>query len=112
MSHMRADAASCRMSIGEDTQLKTKLARELCAIMDGWTQAEAASVMRLHQSELSRLRNGQLERFSVARLIRLVAARRYNIEVLLKPIPRPFAKPTVKPAVTVIRYDSHGRAII
>ena len=94
-----------------DDQLKELLARELCAIVGGRTQDEAAALLRLHQSELSRLRNNQLERFSLARLVRLITARGYHMEVHLRPIRRRFAKPRPQPKVSVVRYDSHDRVI-
>ena len=92
-----------------EQQLKELLARALCSLVEGWTQDNAAAVMRLHQSQLSRLRNGKLEGFSAARLIRLIAERGYNVEIHLKPIPRRFAQPSPKPTVAVVRYDRYGR---
>ena len=96
-------------SYGMKQELKELLARELCAMIEGWTQDDAASVMGLHQSQLSRIRNGKLEGFSASRLISLIAARGYNVEIHLKPIPRRLAQPYPKPSVAVVRYDRYGR---
>lgn len=88
-----------------DQALKAQLARVLCEILDGWSQCEAAALVQVHQSELSRLRNNDLARFSVDRLIRLVAERGYDVRVELQPIPRWFANPRPRPAVSVVRLE-------
>jgi predicted XRE-type DNA-binding protein len=86
-----------------DQELKAQLARALREIFDGWSQCEAAALVQMHQSELSRLRNNDLARFSVERLVRLVASRGYDVRVELQPIPRWFAKPRPRPTVSVVR---------
>jgi predicted XRE-type DNA-binding protein len=88
-----------------DQELKAQLARALCEILDGWNQCEAAALLQVHQSELSRLRNNDLARFSVDRLVRLVAARGYDVRVELQPIPQWFANPRPRPTVSVVRLD-------
>jgi len=97
--------------MGIEQDLKTQLARELCAIVDGWSQIEAAALLYTHQSELSRLRRGDLRRFSVKRLLRLTSALWYDVEVHLKPMPRPFGSPSPKSTATVVRYDRYGRSL-
>ena len=74
---------SSRLSSGidPDQELKAQLARALCDILEAWPQANAAALAHLHESEISRLRNNKLERFSVERLIRLIAALGYDIGV-------------------------------
>jgi predicted XRE-type DNA-binding protein len=99
---------SSRLSSGidPDQELKAQLARALCDILEAWPQANAAALAHLHESEISRLRNNKLERFSVERLIRLIAAFGYDIGVELKPIPRRFASPRPLPTVSVVRLDA------
>lgn len=91
-----------------DHELKVQLAQELCAILSGWPQFEAAALSHTHQSELSRLRRGDLRRFSVGRLLRLIANCHYNIDVHLKAMPRVHGRPRVVPAAKVVRFDRHG----
>ena len=94
--------------MGMEHELKRQLARELCAILDGWSQHEAAALSHTHQSELSRLRRGDLRRFSVARLLRLISNCHYKIDVQLRAIPRPYGTPGMSPMATVARYDRYG----
>lgn len=92
-----------------DQQLKHALARELCAIIDGLSQAEAATALRLSQPYVSCLRRGQYAGFSAGRLARLIASQHYNIELHLRRMNFPYARPFVPPALVVIRYDRYGR---
>ena len=91
--------------------LKSQLARELCAIMNGWSQVGAAGMLNVRQQDVSRIRRGELAGFSVGRLLRLIARRHYHVEVHLKLIPRPFAQPREVPGVRVFRYDRYGRQL-
>jgi predicted XRE-type DNA-binding protein len=91
-----------------DEQLRRELGRELCGMIDGWIQAEAAELLHLNQPKISALRRGDYAGFSIGRLIRLIASRGYNIEVHLKPIHRRFAQPRKLPTLTVVRYDTYG----
>ena len=91
-------------------QLKVLLAKELCAILDGWAQVGAAAGADTHQSEISRLRRGDLRRFSVGRLLRMISRSHYNIDVRLKAMPRVYGEPRVRPSATVVRYDRWGHA--
>lgn len=50
--------------------LKARAARELVVLLDGWSQWNAAELLRVHQSTISRLRAGQLERYSLEQLLR------------------------------------------
>ena len=92
-----------------DEELKQLLAAELCAVWDG-NQYHVAAMLRIHQPDVSALRRGQLAGFSVQRLIRLIADRRYNVEVTFRQLPRPvLGAPRASPTVTVQRYDSQGQ---
>jgi predicted XRE-type DNA-binding protein len=94
-----------------DQELKRQLARELRAIMDGWSQVGAAGMLDLRQQDVSRLWHGNLAGFSVGRLLRLIAERHYHVEIHLRTIPRPFAQPRELPTVRIFRYDRYGRLI-
>src|SRR5688572_12991939 len=91
-------------------QLKEQLANELLDLVDGWDQTEAAALVGMRQPDISLLRAGRLERFSVGRLLRLIASRGYHIEIALKPIGRPTVTRQT-PAAVVQRYDGVGQPI-
>jgi predicted XRE-type DNA-binding protein len=103
----RASPQLLRMRI--DQRLKELLVRELCAILDGWDQTTGAAMVGIRQQDLSALRRGRGKGFSVGRLLRLIARDHYHVEVHLRRIPRPYAKPREVPTVTGIRYDRWGR---
>jgi len=86
-----------------DHELRIALAKELCAIIKGYTQANAAALLRLTQPQISALRRGQYAGFSVGRLLRLIAGQHYNIEIRLKRMDRPFAAPYKQPTLLVSR---------
>lgn len=90
--------------------LKEQLANELLHLLNGWDQTEAGALVGLRQPDVSRLRAGRWERFSIARLLRLIAARGYHIEIVLKPIGRPTVTRQA-PTAVVQRYDQVGQLI-
>jgi hypothetical protein len=97
---------------GPEHQLKEQLARELRAILGGDPPDNAAPYVHAHPSELSRLRHGDLRRFSLARILRYVAHAGYDIEVHLKRTPRFEERPKPRrPVSTVVRYDYYGRRV-
>ena len=91
-----------------DEQLKHQLARELCAILDGWTLTQASTKMRVHRARISELRHNKLRGFSISRLVRLIACHGYDIELSLRPMEPP-TRPLVRPSAAVVRYDRFGR---
>ena len=91
-------------------QLKEQLATELLDLLDGWDQTEGGALVGLRQPDVSLLRAGRLERFSVGRLLRLIASRGYHIEIALRPIGRPTVT-RQKPAAVVQRYDQVGEPV-
>lgn len=93
-----------------DQQFKQQLARELCAIIDGWTLNEAVARMGIRPSRVSELRHAKLERFSIAHLLRLIASLNYDIEVAIRPTKRPIIT-RQGPIVTVVRYDQFDRPL-
>ena len=52
--------------------LKIQLADLIVQRIAGWTQVNAADLLRTSQPRISDLRNGRLERFSLEQLVRLV----------------------------------------
>ena len=53
-------------------ELKEALAQAITDRLTGWTQEMAAALIGIDQPRMSNLRNGRLERFSLAHLIRLL----------------------------------------
>jgi predicted XRE-type DNA-binding protein len=92
-------------------ELKRLLASELCAIMAAWDQYHFASMLGIHQPDVSALRHGRTAGFSTDRLIRLIAERGYNVEVVLREMPRRYGTPRIEATVAVQRYDRHGRLV-
>jgi helix-turn-helix protein len=92
--------------------LKAQLARELCALVDGYPREIGAMHLGTHPTELSRLRQQDLRRFSLQRLLRFAARSGHDIEVHLKTMPRLEERPQPRhhPTSTVIRFDYYGRA--
>ena len=54
-------------------ELKIEVAKCLVERLEGWSQWNAAAYIRTDQPRISDLRNGRLQRFSLEKLIRLVA---------------------------------------
>ena len=97
---------------GPEQELKAQLARELCSILHGYQRDIGAACVDAHATELSRLRHGDLRRFSLARIIRYIARAGYDIEVHLKKRPRLEQRPERRcPTSIVVRYDYYGRVI-
>ena len=97
-------------SQGPEYELKVQLARELRAILDGFQRDAGAGYIDAHPTELSRLRNGDLRRFSLTRLVRYIAGAGYDIEIHLKKTSRLERRPKPhQPSSSVVRYDYHGR---
>jgi len=92
--------------------LKEQLARELCAILDGYQRDAGADLIDAPPSELSRLRQGDLRRFSLGRIVRYVARAGYDIEVHLKKTPRLELRSEPRRSTsTVVRHDYYGRVV-
>ena len=87
-----------------------QLARELCSILHGWQRDVGAAHVSMAASDLSRLRHGDLRRFSLARIMRYIARAGYDIEVHLKKTPRLEQHPKLpRPTSTVVRYNYYGQ---
>jgi predicted XRE-type DNA-binding protein len=97
--------------VKRNQELKQLLASELCAIMQGWDQYHFASMLGIHQPDVSALRHGRTAGFSTDRLIRLIAERGYHVEVVLREMPRRSGTPRIEATVSVQRYDRHGRLV-
>lgn len=98
---------------GLEQTLKVQLANELCAILHGYRRYVGAAHVDMHPSELSRLRRGDLRRFSLDRLLRYIARAGYDVEIHLKRTPRHEERPTPRrvPTSSVVRYDYWGQAV-
>jgi predicted XRE-type DNA-binding protein len=55
-------------------ELKIILAKRLIDRLDGWSQEAAGELLRADQPRASNLRNQRLDRFSLDRMVRFVAA--------------------------------------
>jgi hypothetical protein len=94
---------------GPEQELKAQLAGELCSILQGWQRDAGAAWVDMHTSDLSRLRHGDLRRFSLTRIIRYIARAGYDLEVHLKKTQRRENRPKPRqPTSTVVRYDYNG----
>lgn len=93
-----------------EQDLKAQLARELCSILRGWQRDIGAAWVAMPASDLSRLRHGDLRRFSLARIIRYIARAGYDIEVHLKRTQRLENRPKPhRPTSMVVRYNYYGQ---
>lgn len=66
-------------------------------MLEGWTLEEVTSRMQIYPSRVSELRHGNLARFSIGRLVRLIASLGYDIEIgirRMKPVERAMQRPT------------------
>lgn len=81
-----ARRAACLFVLGSDPipELKAQLAGELVRALKGWQPTEAHARLGLDQPRLWDLRHGRLERFSLQRLIRLLALLRYRVAITLQ----------------------------
>ncbi len=50
-----------------------------------WTQAEAADILGVKQPEISRLKNGKFNHYSVERLLTFLTRLKYDIEIRIVP---------------------------
>jgi len=66
---------------------KAELAHAISRIIDarGWTQAEAARRMGIDQPKVSAITRGRLAGFSLERLIRLLDALDYTVDITVRP---------------------------
>lgn len=93
-----------------DEQIRQQLARELRAILKDWSINEVVGRMGIRPQRVSELRNGNLARFSIRKLMRLIAMHDYDIELSLR-VRRRIATPRPGPAGTVVRYDRFDRPV-
>lgn len=88
--------------------LKEQLARELVARLDGWRRDYAGWFIDAHACRVSNLRNGQLDCFSLERLIRFVSRTKGTVavsvawtpHVLYLPLPPRTPRPGATPGTT------------
>src|SRR5688500_13232100 len=66
---------------------RAELARGISRIIDsnGWTQEEAARRMAIDQPKVSAITRGRLAGFSVERLLRLLNALNYAVDLTVRP---------------------------
>jgi predicted XRE-type DNA-binding protein len=93
-----------------DQQLKQQLAREFCAIVDGWSASQVAARAGIYPARVSELRNGKVAGYSISRLITMIAKFGYDIEIAIRPTKRPIII-RQGPTTVVQRYDQLDRPI-
>ena len=96
-------AAAARL----DRELKEQLRRELCAIIEGMSLSDAAELLGVDRTRISKIRHGSLSEVSTDRLIQWIGSCRYSVELVIRPLGRPHITP-VRPSATVTRCDQFG----
>ena len=76
--------------------LKQQLGDELVKVIQGWRSGDIAYLMKVDRARVSDLRRGNLSRFSLEMLVRLLARRGFCIELsLVRPgVRRPTCRPS------------------
>ena len=88
--------------------LRRRLAEALCAHVHEMAQVDAAHELRIDQSDVSRLRNGAIARYSTERLLSILSRVGYDVEIRISKARRP--KPErISPRMRVISIDPFGR---
>lgn len=82
--------ATATVPSAADGKAKARLAFEIIEIIGarGLTQTQAASVIGATQSDISNLKNGQLGRFALERLIGFLLRLERDIQLVVKPTPK------------------------
>jgi len=77
---------------------KAQLAHWIVSVIEdqGLTQRQAAGILGIDQPAVSHLVRGNLERFSLDRLFRLLNALGRDVEIVVKPAPRSRARASVR----------------
>lgn len=96
--------------MGIDDQMREQLARELCAIIDGWTMGEVVGYLGVYPARVSELRRGRVKGYTIDRLLRWAERLGYSARLILEP-PAPPARQLVRPTATVERYDRFGHRV-
>jgi predicted XRE-type DNA-binding protein len=83
--------ADLRLSNPGEALAKAELAHRIGQVIAarGLTQAAAARLLGLYQPKVSALVRGRLKGFSVGRLFRCLNALGQEIEIVVRPVPRP-----------------------
>jgi predicted XRE-type DNA-binding protein len=73
-----------------EMQRKSQLAAEIARTIKArrWTQEQAAEVLGLHQSKVSRITRGQFRGVSEAKMLELVAKLGHDVKIVVGPIRR------------------------
>ena len=91
-------------------EIKRQLGGLIAQAMKGWNQHIGAAHIGIRQGELSELMRGKLQRFSLERLLRILARLDYDIEVHVRPTraERPRRPP---PTACVRAWDRFGQPL-
>ena len=79
--------ADLNLPDAEELFLKATLGYEVFQIIEDrkWTQAEAADILGIKQPEISRLKNGKFNHYSVERLLTFLTRLKHDIEIRIVP---------------------------
>src|SRR5690606_26870334 len=79
--------ADLGVSDPDEALLKAKLAQRISEliVLEGWTQAQAASVLDIDQPKISALMRGRLSGFSTDRLFRWLINLGQDVEITVTP---------------------------
>ena len=80
------DVPSGQTSEAENLKLRAQLMRELESLIHDelLTQSEAAELLGIHQSHVSDLVRGKIDRFSIDMLVKLLAKTGRQVEITVK----------------------------
>jgi len=77
-------------------KLKSQLSNVLVDALEGWSQANAECLVRTDQPSISKLRRGNLRRFSVEQLIRLLSRLDRRVELVVHHEPRRYGARVIR----------------
>ena len=77
-------------------ELKSQLSNVLVDALDGWSQANAACLVWTDQPSISKLRRGNLRRFSVEQLIRFLSRLDRRVELVIHHEPRRYGPRVIR----------------
>lgn len=91
----------------ETALIKAKLARHIAAIIarQGWTQVDAAQVLRIDQPKVSALMRGRLRDFSIERLLHFLTRLDRDVDITVAANPSPH-----RPARIAVSGEGEGMA--
>ena len=94
-------------SVDAAHELRLQLAREFSALVRGWTLGEVCARLVVPVSVVSELRRGRVKHVGTDRLVRMIAALGYDVEVTLVRM-RPPVRIMARATARVVRDEEAG----